>query len=170
MTTILQPLAKRKSLPLVQKLPAAVQQQYGTGLSYPLELINNSWATASGEVKIEQSLYVILSTPIGARFMQPDFGSMLPLLVFARYDDATRADLKRYTYEAIQRWEPRIRLLRVVILEDDVQDNMVGVALEYQMVDSDAFFRSATIPVRIENNALRFQPPGNFSLHNRPVF
>jgi phage baseplate assembly protein W len=170
MTTILQPLSKRRSLPLTQRLPTSVQSQYGSGLSYPPELVNNSWTMARGEVKIEQSLFVILSTPIGARFMQPDFGSMLPLLVFARYDEATRAELKRYTYESIRRWEPRIKLHQIVLNEDGLADNRVSIQLEYQMVDSDAFFHSAVVPTLIENNALRFLPPGGFKLHGRPVF
>ena len=66
-----------------------VQKKFGRGLAWPSVVRNSQWEHSEGEQKIRESIFVILSTPLGSRYHQPDFGSMLPLLVFANYDEAT---------------------------------------------------------------------------------
>lgn len=59
---------------------------------------------------IADSIARILRTAIGSRVMEPEFGSNLYLLVDKRADERWRLLLIRYTFEAIERWEPRVKL------------------------------------------------------------
>ncbi|GAA5785110.1 GPW/gp25 family protein [Chitiniphilus shinanonensis] len=73
-------------------------------------------APLSGLEHLRQSIRDILSTPTGSRRMRPDYGSDLPrmvdLPVNAGWISAAQAEVAR----AIGRWEPRIKLHRVVIV------------------------------------------------------
>ena len=62
---------------------------------------------------IRQSVADILTTPIGSRIMRRDYGSLLPDLIDAPFNDATRLQAYAATAMALLRWEPRIRLSRV---------------------------------------------------------
>ena len=169
-TRILQPIARRHQAPLVQHLPKEVRHQFGRGLGYPWAVRNNQWETAEGEEKIQVSIFVILSTPLGSRYGQPDFGSMLPLLVFANYDSIMKAELKRYSAEAIRRWEPRIQLQQVILNDANAAENAIDIAVSYILKNASSGPQTATIPVKLENNSLRFQNPGKFTLHGQRVF
>jgi phage baseplate assembly protein W len=62
---------------------------------------------------IQESIRDILITPIGSRVMLPEYGSRLFELVDRKIDDEFRADLTTYVVEAIERWEPRVRVKEV---------------------------------------------------------
>lgn len=64
---------------------------------------------------LRQSLRDILTTPIGTRVMRRDYGSRLFDLVDAPLNRGTLLQLYAATAEAIQKWEPRFKLLQVRI-------------------------------------------------------
>lgn len=64
---------------------------------------------------LNQSIIVILSTPIGSRLMRRDFGSMLPYLVDRPVTMRFRTDLYYAVARALKRWEPRVRVKRVTM-------------------------------------------------------
>jgi phage baseplate assembly protein W len=64
-------------------------------------------------VNIYESVKDILITPIGSRVMLPTYGSRLFELVDRKIDDEFRADLTTYVFEAIELWEPRIKIKEV---------------------------------------------------------
>jgi len=66
------------------------------------------------QASIEKSIERILKTPIGSRVMRPEFGSNLFELIDKRPDDAWQMDCIRYTYEAINKWEPRVKVEKVI--------------------------------------------------------
>ena len=68
----------------------------------------------SGIAHLRQSIRDILTTPLGSRVMRRNYGSRLFELVDAPLNDRTIVDLYAATAEAILRWEPRIRVLRVL--------------------------------------------------------
>lgn len=70
---------------------------------------------------VEQSISVILTTPIGSRVMRREFGSRLFELVDAPMNDATILEVYVACAEAIEKWEPRFRLSRVLIGDADAQ-------------------------------------------------
>lgn len=62
---------------------------------------------------LRQSIRDILTTPIGSRVMRRDYGSNLMNLIDAPINRSTLLQIYASTAEALQRWEPRFKLLRV---------------------------------------------------------
>ena len=67
----------------------------------------------SGLDHLRQSIRDILTTPIGSRVMRREYGSGLFRLVDAPLTRGLLVDIYAATAEALDRWEPRFRLLRV---------------------------------------------------------
>jgi uncharacterized protein len=70
-------------------------------------------AAASGEDKVRQSIWLLLSTARGERIGRPDFGCGIHDLVFAPRTTGTLGEVRRAVTEALDRWEPRVALLGV---------------------------------------------------------
>src|SRR5436853_521405 len=68
-------------------------------------------ATARFEQRIEESIYLILSTAAGERVMLPDFGCGIHRLVFAPNNSATLARVVHSARQALTAGEPRIDVL-----------------------------------------------------------
>ncbi len=68
-----------------------------------------------GHAHLRQSIADILTTPIGSRIMRRDYGSRLFDLVDAPTNEETTAEIYAATAEALDRWEPRLRLLSVSV-------------------------------------------------------
>ncbi|MDH1586995.1 GPW/gp25 family protein, partial [Stutzerimonas stutzeri] len=76
--------------------------------------MNRTTGTAiDSTAHIAQSIGDILTTPIGSRVMRREYGSLLPDLIDAPFNDATRLQAYAAVAMALLRWEPRIRLSRV---------------------------------------------------------
>ncbi len=67
------------------------------------------------QVSVEDSIKRILETPIGSRVMLPEFGSKLHTLIDRKMDESFKLDFYRFTAEAIEKWEPRVKLEKVEI-------------------------------------------------------
>src|SRR3546814_7875365 len=65
-----------------------------------------------GAEKVEQSLRLILFTTPGERVLRPEFGCGLRDLVFRPTTTTFRAQVADNVRTAIQRWEPRVDLIR----------------------------------------------------------
>jgi phage baseplate assembly protein W len=92
------------------------------GSSVPTDFIGSGWAfplrvTARGgialarrEEDVQESIRIILSTPIGERRMRPRFGCGVHDLTFATNDPATHGLIRYHVMQALTLWEPRIEL------------------------------------------------------------
>jgi len=80
---------------------------------------------------VEESVKRILETPLGSRVMLPTFGSKLYTLADKRVDGRWKLLLISYVFEAIKKWEKRIKLIRVVPKVDAVS-GIVNVSLEFE--------------------------------------
>lgn len=67
----------------------------------------------SGEAHMRQSIADILATPVGSRVMRRDYGSTLYRLVDAPLTPALLVQIYAATVDALTKWEPRIRVIRV---------------------------------------------------------
>ena len=67
----------------------------------------------SGLAHLRQSIKDILTTPLGSRVMRRNYGSRLFDLVDNPLNEETIINIFAATAEALQQWEPRIRVLRV---------------------------------------------------------
>lgn len=100
----------------------------GTGWSFPPTFDSSSKTVTmvSAEKDIEQSLEILLSTSFGERVMQPDYGCNLKDYQFESMDNAFIGFIKDLVERAILFFEPRIRLERIDITEEDSFDLIEG--------------------------------------------
>ena len=73
---------------------------------------------------LRQSVYRVLSTPIGDRIMRPEFGSRLPDLVDYPFNNSTKLSMEAATSDALSRWEPTLDVEEV-----EIEMNAPGVVL-----------------------------------------
>lgn len=71
----------------------------------------------SGVDHLRQSIADILSTPIGTRIGRRDYGSLLPELIDQPANPAARVRIYAATALALLRWEPRLRVTRVQLMQ-----------------------------------------------------
>ncbi len=80
------------------------------------------------QVSIVDSINRILKTPLGSRVMRPQFGSLLYTLRDREFNDEYRLLAKKYTYEAISKFEPRVKVDNVDFTVDPVS-GIVGLQI-----------------------------------------
>lgn len=68
-----------------------------------------------GHAHLRQSIADILTTPIGTRLMRRGYGSRLFELVDVPINEDIFSEIYVATAEALERWEPRLKLLSVVV-------------------------------------------------------
>ena len=66
---------------------------------------------------LAQSITDILTTPKGSRVLRRTYGSRLPDLIDAPLNGETLIEVFAETAEALDHWEPRLRLRRVEVTE-----------------------------------------------------
>lgn len=100
----------------------------GRGWSFPPE-----FSATSGEVilveaeeDINQSLQILLSTSLGERIMQPEYGCNLVDYQFEPLNATTIGFLRDLVATAILYYEPRIQLDGVTITQDNGQEAIEG--------------------------------------------
>jgi phage baseplate assembly protein W len=114
----------------------------GQGLQYPFHFHRQyggasiSTATSRDHAHIHESLRQILGTRLGERVMRPDFGSRLHELVFESHDAILYGLIRHAVREAIDRWEPRIRITDIQIMLDTDDEHLVLVCVTYQLIQS----------------------------------
>lgn len=85
----------------------------GAGVDFPYAFHTGETVTAEGFDSVEAAIRMVLGTRKGQRFMLPQYGSDLPLLLFEACDRQTAMLAELYVKEAIGAWIPRVRSLRV---------------------------------------------------------
>lgn len=78
-------------------------------------LNRESGGAAAGEAHLRQSIRDVLTTPLGSRIMRRDYGSRLLELMDQPLTPDLAAEVVGATAEALQRWEPRIAVERVIV-------------------------------------------------------
>jgi len=79
-----------------------------------------NFASLDGWAHVVQSIRDILTTPVGSRVLRRDYGSQVPALLDRPMNAETTLDFVIATADALDRWEPRVRLERCVLVEADV--------------------------------------------------
>ena len=103
----------------------------------------------SGTAHLAQSIGDILSTPIGTRIMRRDYGSLLFELIDKPLNAATRMLIHAATAVALRKWEPRLKLVRV-LLSGATAEGALTIRIEGVRTDVPAPSSavSLTIPLR----------------------
>ena len=101
------------------------------------------------EASVRQSIRVILSTRPGEQLMRPEFGAGLDRLLHAPNNLSTRRQIRDWTMSALSRWERRILLDRVDVLEVPGRPSELRVEIAYRLARSGAA-DAVAVTVRLE--------------------
>lgn len=117
----------------------------GTGWSFPpsFDKEANTVNLVSAEKDIEESLGILLSTSLGERVMQPDYGCNLRDYQFESMDNSFIGFIKDLVERAILFYEPRIELERVDITEAESFELLQGllhITVHYQIAGTNTRF------------------------------
>ena len=82
---------------------------------------------------MRQAVLLLLSTQPGERVMRPDYGCELHRLVFGPNDDTTAGLAIHYVRRALERWEPRIQILRLDAGRHPEDPERLNISLEYRV-------------------------------------
>lgn len=104
----------------------------GKGWSFPPEFTKGSTGIkiVTGQQDIEQSLYILLSTRLGERFMLPDFGCDLNILLFEPIDEDLQKRLDDMIRGAILLYESRITV-NDIVFDHRMEDGVVNIDIQY---------------------------------------
>jgi phage baseplate assembly protein W len=106
----------------------------GVGWRFPLQVTpGGTIAQAKHEQRIEESIYLILSTAKGERVMLPDFGCGIHELVFASNNTTTIALVVQKVREALVAFEPRIDVLDISAESAPEQLNLLLIRINYRV-------------------------------------
>lgn len=111
----------------------------GTGWKFPLQVTpGGRIAKASYEQKIEESVYLILSTAKGERVMMPDFGCGIHDMVFAPNTPGTTSIIVQQVRRALVAHEPRIDVLEVSTETSSHEPNLLLIRIGYRIRSNNA--------------------------------
>lgn len=82
---------------------------------------------------IRQAILLLLSHVPGERVMRPDYGCEIYKLVFMNNDATTAGLAIHYVRQAIERWEPRVQILRVDANPNSSDVTRLDIFLEYRV-------------------------------------
>jgi uncharacterized protein len=104
----------------------------GIGWKFPLQVTpSGRIAQSRYEQRIEESIYLILSTAKGERVMLPEFGCGIHDLVFAPNSAATISSTVQSVRTALIRYEPRIDVLD--INAEAQGENLLLIRISYRI-------------------------------------
>lgn len=114
----------------------------GRGWPFPLKPAPASGRLSflTGEEKIRQSIWLILSTAPGERQIRPDFGCGIHDLVFEPNTAALRGLVQQKVFDALVRWEPRIDVVDVQVQTQPEARNYLLIRIDYRLRANNAFF------------------------------
>ncbi|MCP4304301.1 MAG: GPW/gp25 family protein [bacterium] len=112
----------------------------GRGWKFPLQVTpQGAIAGARAEQRIEESIYIILSTAPGERLMQPEFGCGIHDLVFEPNSAVTLSLVVDRVRTALVAFEPRIDVLTLDADTAPGQPNLLLIRIDYRIRATNTF-------------------------------
>lgn len=106
----------------------------GTGWSFPPKFFKSESSgvkMVSGEVDINESLKILLSTTLGERNMHPYFGCDLALYMFEEMSQQLITSVKTNVTKSIQLYEPRINLDLINVTSSENEEGLLIIEVHY---------------------------------------
>lgn len=105
----------------------------GRGWAFPpgFSLATKTTLLVSEEEDIQQSLTILLSTRLGERIMQPQYGCNLHTVVFEKADKSTITYLRDAIESAILYHEPRIKVIEIRVGAEPDQKERIFIDIIY---------------------------------------
>lgn len=113
----------------------------GTGWAFPpaFDKKSKTVTMVSAEKDINQSLEILLSTSLGERVMQEDYGCNLKDYQFEAVDNTLLGFLRDLVERAILFYEPRIKVERIDITEAgsfDLLEGVLKIEIDYRITET----------------------------------
>lgn len=114
----------------------------GRGFGFPVnvEPATGQFRESAGEEDIRQAIYLILSTRKGERVMRPEFGCDIYNFMFGTMDDASVHLMEEAVTEALMRWEPRIRALKVSAVMSETDSGVLEFHIQYTVRSTNSMY------------------------------
>lgn len=114
----------------------------GTGWGFPPTFEKNSKQVkmVNAEDDICESLSILLSTSLGERVMQPNYGCNLQELMFETLSPTVASNIKELIRTAILYYEPRISINRLEVNLDNQLDGLVDIVVDYTILSTNSRF------------------------------
>lgn len=117
----------------------------GTGWSFPpsFDYQSGSVELVSNQEDIKQSLNILLSTSLGERVMQPDYGCNLNDYMFDALNNSLIGIIKHHVENSILHYEPRIVVENIEVTPADSEDLIGGtftISVEYTIPEINSRF------------------------------
>jgi len=105
----------------------------GQGWKFPIKVNpKGGLSYSSGPERIQDAIWIVLSTSLGERLMRPNFGAGVNDYVFRSNSDVVRTQLRTAVNDALLRWEPRIELLNVIV-QEGTEPSQVLISIDYKI-------------------------------------
>ncbi|MEO8416243.1 MAG: GPW/gp25 family protein [Ginsengibacter sp.] len=104
----------------------------GRGWSFPPTFTKSVGVEMlDGEDDIQSSLQILLSTGIGERIMQPEYGCNTDSMIFESITTGFQTYMQNLIKNAILLYEPRIDLKTVDLLTQNASGGLVLISIDY---------------------------------------
>lgn len=109
----------------------------GTGMKFPPQInpTTGRFRTVSGKESIRESIYLILMTQRGERFMNPTYGSNIMSYTFASTDATMQTIMASQITSEILRCEPRVSDVQVT-MDTDSKPGCMFINIDYTIAAS----------------------------------
>jgi len=124
----------------------------GVGWKFPIRVnAKGGISLSSGPDRIQDAIWIILSTSLGERVMRETFGAGVNDYVFQSNSDSVRAQLAAAVSAALARWEPRITQVNVSV-QDGSEPSQVLIVIDYQISSTNELF-NLVYPLYLQEGA-----------------
>ena len=108
----------------------------GRGWAFPPQFIaeTNETVMAGGVDDINQSLYILFTTELGERVMQPNYGSAMKRMLFESVNEHFKSYMRMVLVRSIALYEARIKPLRIEFGADETEEGRYLMVLDYMVV------------------------------------
>ena len=113
----------------------------GKGWRFPIKVDGRGrlrWS--EGPERIQDAIWLTISTALGERVMRPRFGAGVHEFVFQSNSPATRTALADAIKRALLEWEPRIDLEAVRVDAVPGEPSQVLASIEYRIRETNELF------------------------------
>lgn len=125
----------------------------GRGWRFPIKVTSQGrlgWS--EGPERLQDAIWIILSTGLGERVMRPRFGAGVHDYVMQSNSVAVRTRLADAIRNALAAWEPRIDVESVRVDPVEGQPSQVLATIEYRIRDTNELF-NLVYPLYLEEGA-----------------
>lgn len=124
----------------------------GVGWKFPIRVnAKGGLSYSSGPDRIQDAIWIILSTSLGERVMREDFGAGVNDYVFQSNSDVVRAQLAAAVSAALAQWEPRITQVNVSV-QQGTEPSQVLIVIDYQISSTNELF-NLVYPLYLQEGA-----------------